>query len=341
MHAEHAATAAISALLSPGRHSGGAAGFAQAAATALAPLFDTGRAVFVEQGAPGGGVHFVDWPTWCQPLYCQQLRVRDPIGRWLRGGGAARDGGVVRLSDLVPQRKLVRAGYFRDLLEPSGARYVLTLALPGGQGVRGTLSLVRDAGARDFDAAEQALARSLVPVLGAVCTVAAERAAWQRLQAGGALAAAAVDGEWLFAPDARGDWMPATAAASALVRRWRSADLQARGALAVQQALGGAATVDLPLAGPCDVLRLRGGVAGGLLLRPLRSASADAEAAPSLEALTPREREVAALVARGQSNKDIARALDASPWTVKNHLRAVFRKTGVHNRTGLCLLLAG
>ena len=54
-----------------------------------------------------------------------------------------------------------------------------------------------------------------------------------------------------------------------------------------------------------------------------------------LACLTPREREVAMLVAQGLCNKAIARQLQASPWTVKNHLRAVFRKTGVANRTAL------
>ncbi len=52
-------------------------------------------------------------------------------------------------------------------------------------------------------------------------------------------------------------------------------------------------------------------------------------------ALTPREREVAALAAAGHGNKAIARMVGASPWTVKNHLRAVFEKTGVHSRTAL------
>lgn len=54
-----------------------------------------------------------------------------------------------------------------------------------------------------------------------------------------------------------------------------------------------------------------------------------------LATLTPRERQVVALVAAGHPNKTIARELGASPWTVKNHLRAVFRKTGAANRTAL------
>jgi DNA-binding CsgD family transcriptional regulator len=60
-------------------------------------------------------------------------------------------------------------------------------------------------------------------------------------------------------------------------------------------------------------------------------------AAPGPEqALTAREAQIARLVADGATNKAIARRLGLSPETVKNHLRAVFAKAGVANRTALC-----
>jgi two-component system, NarL family, response regulator LiaR len=49
--------------------------------------------------------------------------------------------------------------------------------------------------------------------------------------------------------------------------------------------------------------------------------------------LTLRESEVAALLADGLSNKDIAVALWISENTVKTHLKAIFQKTGVASRT--------
>ncbi len=48
--------------------------------------------------------------------------------------------------------------------------------------------------------------------------------------------------------------------------------------------------------------------------------------------LTLRESEVAALLARGLSNREIAAALYISEHTVKSHLKSVFRKTGVGTR---------
>ena len=38
-------------------------------------------------------------------------------------------------------------------------------------------------------------------------------------------------------------------------------------------------------------------------------------------------------ICQGKTNLDIARALDISPFTVKNHVQRIFRKIGVTNRT--------
>lgn len=58
--------------------------------------------------------------------------------------------------------------------------------------------------------------------------------------------------------------------------------------------------------------------------------------AEALAALTARERAVAEQVLGGLANKQIARLHATSPATVKNQLRAVYRKLGVATRTELC-----
>lgn len=61
-----------------------------------------------------------------------------------------------------------------------------------------------------------------------------------------------------------------------------------------------------------------------------------APATPSADAppLTPRQREVLALLGQGKSNKEIARLLDLSEGTVKLHVTAILKSLNVSNRTG-------
>lgn len=52
-----------------------------------------------------------------------------------------------------------------------------------------------------------------------------------------------------------------------------------------------------------------------------------------LHNLTGREREVASNVALGLTNRQIARRLDISPATVKDHVHAILTKTGFESRS--------
>ena len=79
---------------------------------------------------------------------------------------------------------------------------------------------------------------------------------------------------------------------------------------------------------------------GHLLLAPeaagtlMRSAN---WARGGLDALTSREREVLAELAKGRSNREIARALHVSEKTVKAHVSSVLAKLGVQDRTQAAL----
>ena len=54
--------------------------------------------------------------------------------------------------------------------------------------------------------------------------------------------------------------------------------------------------------------------------------------------MTSREWEVATLVAKGLSNKEIARHLNAREGTVKIHLHNIYEKLAVKNRTVLAVM---
>jgi len=60
-----------------------------------------------------------------------------------------------------------------------------------------------------------------------------------------------------------------------------------------------------------------------------------------IAALSPREREVATLVAAGKRNRDVAAALFVSEKTVESHLARIYDKLGVRSRTALAAIIAG
>ncbi|WP_078915110.1 MULTISPECIES: response regulator transcription factor [unclassified Streptomyces] len=67
-------------------------------------------------------------------------------------------------------------------------------------------------------------------------------------------------------------------------------------------------------------------------VRPARASSERIPAEALISTLTPRERDVLALVGEGLPNREIADALSLSPDTVKDHLRRVYTKLGVETR---------
>jgi DNA-binding NarL/FixJ family response regulator len=62
-----------------------------------------------------------------------------------------------------------------------------------------------------------------------------------------------------------------------------------------------------------------------------------ARAGPTLGVLTPREREVVALVARGLSNDEIAHRMLISPTTAKTHVSPALTKLGARDRAQLVI----
>jgi non-specific serine/threonine protein kinase len=75
------------------------------------------------------------------------------------------------------------------------------------------------------------------------------------------------------------------------------------------------------------------GLTPGQVAAGLREAQAAARAAPPGAGLTPRERDVLRLVARGMTDAQVAGVLVLSPRTVNTHLRSIYRKLGVASRT--------
>ena len=71
---------------------------------------------------------------------------------------------------------------------------------------------------------------------------------------------------------------------------------------------------------------------GSLLARWDAGYAGDRSAQSNSRFLTPRERDVLAMIGQGFSNKRIARIIEISPETVKTHVKRVFLKLAVNTR---------
>jgi DNA-binding NarL/FixJ family response regulator len=109
---------------------------------------------------------------------------------------------------------------------------------------------------------------------------------------------------------------------------------------------GGASGFILKDSDPADLLRaIRVVAAGESLLSPAVTrrvieafARRPVVAAPDLDALTDREREVMGLVGHGLSNDEIAARLVISPATARTHVSRVMVKLGARDRAQLAVL---
>jgi DNA-binding NarL/FixJ family response regulator len=78
--------------------------------------------------------------------------------------------------------------------------------------------------------------------------------------------------------------------------------------------------------------RLAGFVLDAFAADPVTAAKAAPSFDPELDQLTPREREVLRLIARGYAYKEVARELGISTKTVESHVSAVLRKLQLSSR---------
>ena len=115
----------------------------------------------------------------------------------------------------------------------------------------------------------------------------------------------------------------------------------------IQAVAAGVSGIILKEAAPATLNHaLKHVAAGGKWLPPeivhmaiARGANARGAASP-LDQLTPREREVAQLIADGRINREVAAALDISEGTVKIHLHSIYSKLQVTNRTAVAIMFA-
>ncbi len=232
---------------------------------------------------------------------------------------------------------LDRSERHREIRRPNGFGDELRAILVDDQATWGALTLLRGSDRGPFSSAEAALVsavtRQLAEGLRRAILLGGDAPAAPGTSAAG-VAVLAPDGSIAFADAVAGAWMD---------------ELGANGSLPpVVTAVAGQARA--AVAGPGRderIARARVRARSGRWLVVRASALGDEQVAVMIEpagphelaplladayGLTERERDVTRLVARGLSTDAIAARLYLSPWTVQDHLKAIFEKVGVATR---------
>lgn len=206
------------------------------------------------------------------------------------------DFGAHKLTDFVTMRELRRRQIYSDYLRPSGIEYEISVGLPAELTHTKLFLFLNGPKRGDFGERERTILELLRPHL--ICRYEQVQAL---RRAAGALAALETSDVALVLLDDAGRAEFATPRARRLLTSY------------------GFDAGDVPNVAPLLIRRIRSDV---LLLEERRPLG-----------LTPREREILALVAQGHTNAQIAAVLWISPATVGKHLENAYSKLGVTSRT--------
>lgn len=233
-----------------------------------------------------------------------------------------------------------RSVRYRDVLQPSGVRHELRTIARGAGGAWGALILFRGDDVSDFTAAETNLLCALGPTVAEGLRRAAVLDATPappdspdadgpgllliRVEDGIRIEHATTTAQHRLTTIDDGTVQVLPAAITALVH---SAMVEPRNPhrARMRTRTGAWLTAHAERLGPSLV---------SVILEPTRSREL-AELRADAYRLTRRERQVAALAAQGRTNTEIAESLFLSVFTVQDHLKQVYIKTGATGRTDL------
>ncbi|HEY3884896.1 MAG TPA: helix-turn-helix transcriptional regulator [Vicinamibacterales bacterium] len=302
------------------------------------PLTDPGTGL-----AMGGVAEFDLWPVVPRLAALEEQEPGANKPRLILGSVASAALSTATDGDLSRSRR------WRECLQPYGIGDELMTVCRDRNGCWGSVELMRDSGDPLFREDEARLLHDLAPVLGALLRRSAARS-WQ---------VTAADPE----PRPPGtlilDERMARAGWTSPVRDWL-ADLSPGAEMLPPGVYEIAARVRTPPGAahglPARVrIRTRSGrwsvVEGarlegegrGRVAVTIRAAAAEEvfDVLCRAHDLTARERQLATLLRKGLATKGLAGSLSISPYTVQDHLKAIFAKTGARSRGELLSRLAG
>ncbi len=236
-----------------------------------------------------------------------------------------------------------RSARYRELLAPSGIPFELRAAFVSRGRVWGAVHLARREETGDFTAQDaEALARVSSTIADGIRASLRFDAAREARDgsAPGLVVLGPADEIEMITPPARALFTTMANQPSAIDEPPSS--VLALAAFARGQAAAAARATDavaVPTGEGWVTLHasLPAGGADGRVAIVLERAASPQSTAVRLEAdgVTPREREIAVLLAQGLTNPEIAEALVLSPYTVQDHIKSLFEKTGVSSRQEL------
>jgi DNA-binding CsgD family transcriptional regulator len=249
----------------------------------------------------------------------------------------------VGILSTTTQNRPERSVRYRELLAPSGIPFELRAAFVSRGRVWGAVHLARREETGDFTAQDAAaLARVSTAVADGIRASLRFDAAREARDgsAPGLVVLGPGDEIEMITPPARA--LFATMASQPSAVDEPPASVLALAAFARSQAAAAARDTDavaVPTGEGWVTLHasLPTGGADGRVAIVLERAASPQSTAVRLEAdgVTPREREIAVLLAQGRTNPEIAETLVLSPYTVQDHIKSLFEKTGVSSRQEL------
>lgn len=267
---------------------------------------------------------------------------------------------LARVSDILPLAELRRHPYYHAFIEPEGWLHGMGFFFWEGHELTAILGVNRTEQQGDFTAAEVELCRLLYPHLQvALRRVASVEGKLNAQSAFARLILQLPQPTLLLGWD--GKLLYHNQAAEKCLARWRGRTagtavpteiLAAARELRSRMEARAAANQPLPAVEPRTVVAGKNQRLSATLeavhlnatpLSPptfLVQFSKDPAGTAALKQLTSSEQELALLLCDGRSNKELATALGKSEHTVKNQLKAVFRKLDIRSRAQLAVLLS-
>jgi len=271
-----------------------------------------------------------------------QGRETDPLHAYaLASGGAVYNIALMSMEEWLESPLYTSVSVLHDM------RHMVEAPVVHGESVIGTINLATSDPDRGYTAEEVRLAEALGRLVGvAVEGIRAREDLEQELER--ARAALELTGSAVVVSDPKALELRLNEPARRLLAQLQGGEEPVYGLIAPppDSPAGFSRSVDVELLGG-DRGRLRGYSSrlpreGGALVTVLElDPEQPGKLAGALVALTPREREVAALVVDGLADREIAQRLYLSRHTVSQHVKRIYRKLGVDSRVALTRLLLG